>query len=502
MWSKEDSPRPSDRQEIATQKIATQRTATRRRLNEQGSSSAPNSPPHTRFPRRRWRIAWLLGIGVLVNFFDRVNLSVSHDSLIAAFGISDVVFGYLSSSYNWTYALCQLPIGVVLDKLGVRRVGRIGTFIWSAASFAAAAAPNLKAFFGARFLLGVGEAPTFPSNAKAIGLWFPQRERSLATSLNDAAAKFASAIGVPVIGIVLIHSGWRWSFAFTGAISFAYFLLFWRVYRDPAEDPELTETERLYIEDHSSENRYASLSASDPAEEPPSLPGAGCPRSLAFGDRGYRAEEPPSSLGQLLSQRKVLGLALGFGAYNYVFFLLLYWLPAYLSSALHIDLLHSFLYTSVPWFVATATDLAIGGFLVDFLVQRGFGQSIVRRTVLISGTAFGLGILGAAHAHSASQALLWITVSLSGLAAAAPVAWSLPSFIAHPPNVGKVGGIINFCGQVSGITASILTGYLVSAHHSYAAAFAVAAAYLAIGIAGYIFLLGSIEPPPLAPDAA
>jgi sugar phosphate permease len=442
-------------------------------LNHQGSSSSQNSPPNARLPRRRWRIAWLLGIGVLVNFFDRVNLSVSHDSLIAAFGISDVVFGYLSSSYNWTYALCQLPIGVVLDKLGVRRVGRIGTFIWSAASFGASAAPNLSAFFGARFLLGIGEAPTFPSNAKAIGLWFPERERSFATSLNDSAAKFASAIGVPVIGVVLIHAGWRWSFAFTGAISLAYFLLFWRVYRDPNEDPELTEIERLYIEDQD-----ASLAASE------------------------RPEERSSSLGQLLSQRKVLGLALGFGAYNYVFFLLLYWLPAYLSSALHIDLLHSFLYTSVPWFVATATDLAFGGFLVDFLVQRGFGQSAVRRTVLIGGTAFGLGILGAAHAHSPSQALIWITVSLSGLAAAAPVAWSLPSFIARRPDVGKVGGIINFCGQVSGIAASILTGYLVSAHHSYASAFAVAAAYLAIGIAAYLFLLGRIELPPLAPDAA
>ncbi|MGO9323192.1 MAG: MFS transporter [Terracidiphilus sp.] len=442
-------------------------------MNDQGSAAVRNSPRHAGLPRRRWRIAWLLGIGVLVNFFDRVNLSVSHDSLIAAFGISDVVFGYLSSAYNWTYALCQLPIGVVLDKLGVRRVGRIGTFIWSAASFAAAAAPNLSAFFGARLLLGIGESPTFPANGKAIGLWFPERERSLATSLNDAAAKFASAIGVPVIGIVLIHAGWRWSFAFTGAISFAYFLLFWRVYRDPAQDPELTEAERQHIEDQA-----ASSVAPNPCER----------RSTPL-------------LG-LLSQRKVLGLAIGFGSYNYVFFLLLYWLPAYLSSALHIDLLHSFLYTSLPWLLATATDLLFGGFLVDDLVQHGWNQSAVRRTVLIGGTAFGLGILGAAHAHSASQALIWITVSLSGLAAAAPVAWSLPSFIARRPDVGKVGGIINFSGQVSGIAASILTGYLVSALHSYAVAFAVAAAYLAVGIAAYLFLLGSIEPPPLAAEAA
>jgi MFS family permease len=461
-WCREASPRQSDPKKIAA----------RRRLNEQDSSSARNPVHLARLPRRRWRIAWLLGIGVLVNFFDRVNLSVSHDSLISAFGISDVVFGYLSSSYNWTYALCQLPIGVVLDKLGVRRVGRIGTFIWSVASFAAAAAPNLNAFFGARLLLGVGESPTFPANSKAIGLWFPERERSFATSLNDSAAKFASAIGVPVIGIVLIHSGWRWSFAFTGAISLAYFLLFWLVYRDPGEDPELTEGERLYIEDQGASQAAPLL-----------------------------GEEISSPLIQLLAQRKVLGLALGFGAYNYVFFLLLYWLPAYLSSALHVDLLHSFIYTSVPWFAATATDLAIGGFLVDFLVQRGFSQSGVRRTVLIGGTAFGLGILGAAHAHSPSQALIWITVSLSGLAAAAPVAWSLPSFIARRPDVGKVGGIINFSGQVSGIVASILTGYLVSAHHSYASAFAVAAAYLAVGIAGYLFLLGRIEQPQLAPEA-
>lgn len=448
-------------------------------MNDKGSSPLQNSQRPAVLPRRRWRIAWLLGLGVLVNFFDRVNLSVSHDSLIAAFGISDVVFGYLSSSYNWTYALCQLPIGVVLDKLGVRRVGRIGTFIWSAASFAAAAAPDLNAFLGARLLLGVGESPTFPSNGKAIGLWFPERERSLATSLNDAAAKFASAIGVPVIGIVLIHAGWRWSFAFTGAISFAYFLLFWRVYRDPAEDPELTEAERLHIED-----RPVDSSSDDDRRAAPNP-----------------SEERSTPLLGLLAQRKVLGLAIGFGSYNYVFFLLLYWLPAYLSSALHIDLLHSFLYTSLPWLLATATDLVFGGFLVDFLVQRGWNQSAVRRTVLIGGTAFGLGILGAARAHSASQALIWITVSLSGLAAAAPVAWSLPSFIARWPDVGKVGGIINFAGQVSGIAASILTGYLVSALHSYAVAFAVAAAYLAVGIAAYIFLLGSVEPPPLEPKA-
>jgi len=146
-------------------------------------------------PRRRWRIAWLLGLGVLVNYFDRVNLAVSHAALYTTFGISTVTFGYLSGAYNWTYALCQLPVGVLLDKFGIRRVGRVSIFLWSIASFAAAITPGLGGFFAARLLLGVGEAPTFPANAKAVGYWFPQGERSFATSIFDSAAKFASAIG-------------------------------------------------------------------------------------------------------------------------------------------------------------------------------------------------------------------------------------------------------------------------------------------------------------------
>src|SRR5271154_6862318 len=201
------------------------------------------SSPKNSVPRRRWRIAWLLGLGVLVNYFDRVNLSVSHAALYTTFGISTVTFGYLSGAYNWTYAACQLPVDVLLDKFGIKRVGRVSTFLWSVASAGAAVTPSGGGFFAARFLLGVGEAPTFPANAKAIGYWFPPKERSFATSLFDSAAKFASAIGVPLIGILLLHVGWRLSFAATGVISFLYFLLFYWIYRDPVDDPELTAEE-------------------------------------------------------------------------------------------------------------------------------------------------------------------------------------------------------------------------------------------------------------------
>jgi MFS family permease len=420
------------------------------------TKNVPGARSNLRMPRRRWRIAWLLGLGVLVNYFDRVNLSVSHEALRHDFGISDVTFGYLLGAYNWTYALCQLPIGVLLDGLGVALVGRISILIWSAASFAGSLAPGIRSLFGARFLLGVGEAPTFPANAKATGAWFPQHERSFATSFFDAAAKFASAAGVPLLGALLLQVGWRMSFAATGIISLLYFALFFAVYREPEEDTKLTPEEFEYI--RADEERV-------PQKE------------IRF------------TLFSLLRRKKVIGLALGFGSYNYVFYLLLSWLPSYLSQALHIDLLHSFLYTGVPWLIATATDMLIGGLLVDALVRRGWNASRVRMTVLVLGTAFGLGIVGAGWSHTPAQALTWISISIGGLSAAAPVGWSVPSLIAPKGSVGRVGGILNFSNQLSGVAAPIITGYVVQTRHSFAGAFVVAGAYLAIGICGYVFLL-------------
>jgi len=417
-------------------------------------------------PRRRWAISLLLGFGVLVNYFDRVNLSVSRDALQDSFGISAVMFGYLSSAYNWPYALLQLPSGLLLDRFGVRRVGIISTMIWSVASFAAAISTGIAALFGARFLLGIGEAPTFPANAKATGYWFPKDERSLATAMFDAAAKFSSAIGIPLLGLLLFHFGWRWNFAATGLISLVYLALFYRFYRNPSEDKLLTSAERDFI-----------------------VRGGAQPE-----DRARAAKGAP--LIYLLRRRKVWGLALGFASYNYTFYLLLTWLPSYLSTALGVDLLHSALYTSVPWLFATFTDLVVGGWLVDALIQRGWNPIRVRQVVLIGGTAFGLGILGAARAHTPVTALLWISVSIGGLSASSPVGWSIPSLIAPRESVGTLGGILNFCNQLAGIAAPIVTGYVVQATHSFSWAFVAATVFLFVGIAGYVFLLGRIEPIP------
>jgi MFS transporter, ACS family, D-galactonate transporter len=419
-----------------------------------------------RLARQRWRIASLLGFGVLVNYLDRVNVSVSQQALHVAFGVTTVQFGYLLSAYSWTYALMQVPSGVLLDKFGVRPIGRISTFLWSMACFASAVSTGIPTFFASRLLLGVGEAPTFPGSAKAIGYWFPSRERSLATAMFDGAAKLGPAVGVPLVGLALLHFGWRWSFAATGFASFVYFVAFWRFYRDPSEHVGLSAEEKQMI-----------------------LAGGANPEGL--GDKSSRR-----SAGYLLRQRKVGGLVLGYASYNYTFYLLLTWLPSYLSTALHINLLDSVLYTSIPWLVGTFTEFVVGGWMVNALIHRGHDASRVRQAVLVGGTALGLGIFGAAHAHSAASAVFWISISLGGLSAASPVGWSIPSLIAPKGMVGTLGGIMNFCNQLAAIAAPIVTGYLVVFAGSFAWAFIAAASFLVLGIAAYIFLLGRIEPIP------
>ena len=327
------------------------------------------------------------------------------------------------SAYVWTYAALQLPMGVLLDRFGVSSIGRISALLWALASFASSAATGIGSFFATRLLLGIGEAPTFPASAKAVGAWFPRQERSLATAAFDGASKLASAIGVPLIGILIVHAGWRLSFAATGLISFLYFLAFYFLYKDPGDDRKLSRSEWRYI----SEGR----------ENAPTQTGGSAPLSY------------------LLRQRKVLGLTLGFFAYNYCFYIFLTWLPSYFSGVFHIDLQHSALFTSVPWFVAAFMDFVIGGWLVDALIRRGYRETLVRQTVLVGGTVLGLAIIGVVFSHDLITAVVWISISLGGLSAAAPVGWSVPGLIAPRNSVGKVGGILNTGNQIAGVIAPI-----------------------------------------------
>jgi sugar phosphate permease len=413
-------------------------------------------------PRRRWGIAWLFGFGIMVNYFDRTNLSVAQNALHDSFGISTSMFGILSSAYIWTYMVLQMPCGLLLDRFGVKLIGRVSTFLWSVASFAAALATGISGFLGARLLLGIGEAPTFPANAKAVGYWFPKSERTLGTAIFDGAAKFGAAIGTPMLGFVLEHFGWRWSFAVSGIASVIFFVMFAAYYKNPSEDKKLSDVERAFI-----------------------ARGGAQPE-----DKVRAAQGAP--LGYLLQRKKVWGMSLGYASYNYCFYLLFFWMPTYIHTALHLSRMRSDVYTGIPFLLAGFAEVAIGGYMVDVLIKRGWNADRVRRVVLIGGTSLGLTLLAVGQTVRPVVALFWISLAICGLSAASPIGWSLPSLLAPRESVGTVGGIMNTCNQASAIVAATLTGFILRTH-TFEYAFAVACAYLTVGIAGYIFLLGRID---------
>lgn len=430
-------------------------------------ANIPVSPPSTaRIPKRRWIIGVLLGIGVLINYFDRINISVAGPQLQKDFGFGPEELGILFSAFFWSYSLLQVPGGMLLDRLGVRWIGRGSAFLWALASAGTAVAGSFASLFASRVVLGIAEAPAFPASQKATGYWFPRSERARSTAIFDSAAKFSNVIGVPIVAFAVVDLGWRWGFWITAILSLGYFIAFWVIYRDPSQDPKLSKTEHAYIRD-----------------------GGAVPEGVAVSGQG-------AMLGYLLRTRKVWGLTIGFSAYGYSFYLFLTWLPGYLVATLHMGILRSAGYAAIPWIFATISDLLIGGWLIDYYIARGYDETRVRKTVLVAGMLLGLAVFGAVFTTSAVWAIFWISVALSGLAASAPVGSSIVSLIAPRGGTGTIGGIVNFCNNLTGIIAPIVTGFIVGITHSFSGAFLVAGVVLLIGIVFYTVVLGRIEPIP------
>ncbi|HEV3193950.1 MAG TPA: MFS transporter, partial [Polyangiaceae bacterium] len=421
-----------------------------------------------RIPQRRWMMALLFGAGTLVNNFDRLSLSVVPAATLQQelhFGPEQ--YGLLSGAFFLTYAWLQIPFGMILDRFGVSLVGRVGAFMCGVASAITALAGNFASLLAARCLLGVAGAAVFPVSSKGTGYWFPRRERALATAIFDSAAKLSRVLGILLVTLVMVRWGWRWGIGFTAILTFAYALLFFAVYRDPSADAKLSQQERMHI-----------------------VYGGATPE-------GRAPVDTTEMLLYLLSKAKVWGLSIGFAAYGYSFYLYLTWLPAFIASKLHVDIMKSVQYSTIPWAIATVTDLMVGGWLVDYLISTGGDETKVRKTILVIGMLLGLAVFGATQTTDPMWAVLWISISLGGLSFAASVGWSLPSLIGPKGGVGTVGGIMNWANNViGGSLAPAITGLLVARTHSFDLAFAVAGVILIVGIFCFLVVLGKIEPIP------
>ncbi|WP_396919058.1 MFS transporter [Mycolicibacterium sp.] len=416
--------------------------------------------------RARWYMAGLLGVGMFVNYIDRVNLSVATPAIMADFDISAAQMGVVSSAFLWTYAMLQMPIGSIIDRIGVPWVNRVGTFLWAVASFLSAAAGGLGLLIVARLLLGVGEAPTVPAGWKAIGQWFPKHERGTATAIFDGCAKISNVVGIPVMAFLVSTFSWHAAFLFTGALSLLFFVAWWLLYRSPTvavAEGRMSADELDYLRRGGAEDENTVT--------------AGSLRGVGY----------------LLRRRKTWGLALGYASYTYAYYVLLTWLPGYLEHQFGVNLLKGGFYTMIPWLVAVIAQFVVAGVLMDRWVARTGQVTKVRRIVLVVSMLASLAVTGAAYSQSIAVAIVFLSIGAAGLAVSVPAGASIVSLIAPEGYTGTLGGVVNFIANLIGIAAPIVTGAVVDRTGSFAGAFIVTGAVLIAGIFCYTVVLGKMD---------
>src|SRR5262245_34028693 len=109
----------------------------------------------------------------LFAFFHRVAPGVVAKELMQAFAVPGTVVGLLAATYFYAYAGLMIPAGVLLDRLGVRRVVGVGGLVMGAGTLVMALAPGAALLFAGRFLVGAGAAVMFVGALKIAAAWFP-----------------------------------------------------------------------------------------------------------------------------------------------------------------------------------------------------------------------------------------------------------------------------------------------------------------------------------------
>src|SRR5271166_6778085 len=164
---------------------------------------------------QRAALAMLVLAGV-INYIDRATLAVANLLIRQDLGLSIADMGYLLSAFLWAYAFAQLPTGAMVDKLGPRLLLACGLSVWSFAQVLGGLVNSFGQFFGARVLLGIGEAPQFPTSARVVRDWFNERERGFATGIWNSSSSLGTAISAPLLTVLMLTFGWRWMFAIMG----------------------------------------------------------------------------------------------------------------------------------------------------------------------------------------------------------------------------------------------------------------------------------------------
>lgn len=396
--------------------------------------------------RLRWTIVGLLCVGMMIAYFDRVNLSVAiaDHQFKSDFELSDNDRGLLNSAFFWSYMLLQIPAGWVVDRYGTRMPYALGFLMWSMVSAASAFAGSIRQLFALRLLLGVGESVITPAGMRWMRFHCAEQQRGLAVGLYMAAAKFGPALGTPLAAWLIHLYGWRPMFLILGLGCLVWLIPWLALVKEDAPAPSRTQA------------------------------------------KAEKSAGP--SLGRLLLSPVIFGTVIGTFCYMYFVYFCMTWLPAYLVEARGLSLTSSGAYTAFT-FSGMAVVAIAAGWLADRMIQRGGNPVRVRKGFVIAGFLLaGTEVIGAVS-DSSSVALFFAIFSLSGLGLVTANYWALTQTLMPGAAVGRIVGVQNCAANLPGIVAPLLTGWLKETTGSYEAPMHAIWIFLLLGVAAYLFLV-------------
>ena len=424
--------------------------------------------------RRRFWVYFLLFLFNAVCYVDRVNMSLAGHSVAQEFHLSPIALGYLFSSFLWAYVVMMLPSGQLVDRLGVHRMAAIGAAVWSIAQALSGAATGFTTLLLTRLGLGVGEAPTFPVSYRAVRDWAPYKERGRAVGAIQAGSLLGPALAAPAVAWIIQATSWRWSFVATGAVGLIWVVLWSALVSTPERTGWIPEPERQRI-----------LTERHAGESPPAHDGV-----------GYRG---------LLRSPSMWGLAISQGCAVYSLYLYLSWLPDYLETARHLSIMKSGVFTAVPFYAGTLL-IVLTNWVGDAALTPATLRSGKRRLVVVAClvlTAMGM-LIPFVQSLALVVLLTILPISFSSTATATNAALA-SDLLRSPADSGRAFAFMVLGGNVFGLLAPIVTGYIVQATGSFTSAFVLAGVLALVGAAVSLLLtqhsLGE-ETPTLAGAAA
>lgn len=417
---------------------------------------------------RWWTIAIILGL-VVVNYVDRSAISFAASDLRAEFGITPGQYGIISSAFSIGYMLFALLSGPLVDRYGSRRVLIAGMFIWAAAT---ALTPFAGGFIGLillRILLGAGEAPCFPAATRLASRWLPAHERGKALALIGGVAVSGSLlVGGPILTQLIALTGWKGMFWVLAVAGLVWVVVAYPFLKNSPNEASFVSEEEL---------RYIRAGQTDGEDS---------------------GNEEKVDWGEILRNRNLWLVGLGYFAWGFMFWAFMYWLPQYLEHEFDLSIKAVGGFSVAPW-AAGVVGALLGGVLVDRVYKRT--QSIRSRFVIIG---VALLLAGASIVPilfvpgNLTVALICISAGV-GFGFITGGIWWVASIDAAPTQPGTAAGFADACFALSGIIAPSVMGFIVGRTGTYNGGFIVMTALCLIGAAAMLLFTEEPERKPAGP---